>query len=319
MSAIVSVGNTIPHVFLVESVVHAVRLIIEMYTSVTEPHPRLDVVAFETFAALTCVQIGQLFDQQVWCALPLLAVAIQCVVAGVYEYVAVALVVFFVATQCSIPVEWVVVAFTYLSLFVRSDRSNVLRVVSLTALFLAAFGGTLAWRRYIAVVALELASWATERYMMPWKIRGAAQCCSYGFRFFVGFIIGVHLLDGRAEPDLRLRPNQRGRSIAGVSVYGDRAYIRYRATPMGVLLAYVEGLHIVPLRIVRLSTVQPDVPSDEDTFRIILVGSVHLYDVDITSWRKVRKSDENEVALATCARYPFRRVLLGVLMRIFLG
>ena len=378
MTSIVTVGDTISSVFLVESVVHAVRLIVEMYTSKTERVQRFDVVVFEAFVALTCVRFGKVIEGDIWCGLPLVAIAAQCAVAGVYEYAAIATIVFLFVAPCSIPGEWLVVIFTYLSLFSRSERSNILRVMALTTLFFAAFGGTLAYTQYMCVTALELASWATERYMMPWRIASARACCGYGFRFFIGFVVGVHILDGRDEDEVRLRPSTAILpTLAGVSVYGERAYLRYQATPLGVLFSYVEGLHLVPIRLVRLMTPLGDRPNVEEVelsnteerarvrqradararvkalqsserrhdrstramvadilpvdaplpirqhtpeiFRVILFGAFNVADVDISTWAKVDcASTKSEYQLATYARYPFRRVLLGVLFRLFL-
>jgi len=246
------------------------------------------------------------------CRAPLIVLAIQSVNIGVYEYASALIVVVALLQTCSSTLTtYAVVAFFFLQLHAHSERSNFLRILSLWALLFASFVTQIKYARYISVLALELASWATERYMLPWRISEAYKCCNYGWRFIVGFLIGVHALDGNAEEGtlyLRDASTEWLPTVRGLAVYGDRAYVRYRVSPLGLLLAYVEGLNLIPLRICRSET-------DARTFRVVLFGAAHVADLNILHDDCGWKPCDSYESLFAASRFPFRRIILGVLLR----
>ena len=212
-----------------------------------------------------------------------------------------------------------VLLYLYLQMHGPRSNSNVLRVCALTAFFFAQYASDATYERYLCVLGMELASWATERYLLPWRIRGAEQCCNYGFRFFLGFVIGVHVVDSRYEKTMLRIPNSTLPTVRGLAIYGDRAFLRYSARPLGVLLAYCEGLNIVPIRIFRDST-------HRDRFNVYVYGSIRLMDLDTSKWHltegreagveEEENDDDDAEALCAASRFPFRRVLVGVLFRM---
>ena len=194
-----------------------------------------------------------------------------------------------------------------MQLYSQSMRSNMLRISSLTFLLLASVGGSLAWTRYFSWLAMELGAWATERFMLPWRLSPAKGCSPYMFRFIMGFFVGVHFVDSTRENSLWLRPRDAPfPSVRGFSIYGNRAFIRYRAKPVGVLLAYLEGLGMIPIRFIR--------HGDESSFRVYFLGALYVYNINISNETYTLCSEHESLACAS--RFPFRRVLAGVLWRL---
>lgn len=301
---------------VVESIVNGARLLFEYATSGTE-NLRVDTFLFELFALSALVSSSQVLPiGQVACALPIVAIAFKCAHVAVYEGVAISLLYVLLASPCNVRLDVVVMIYIYLQMQGRKSKSNVLRVCALTSFFLAQYGSNLTYVRYLCVLGMELASWATERYLLPWRIHGAEQCCNYGFRFFLGFVIGVHVIDSRYEKTMLRIPNSVLPTIRGIAVYGDRAFLRYSARPLGVLLAYCEGLNLVPIRIFKDS-------SHDDRFNVYVYGSVRIMDLDVSQWHvtegrgeEAGEDDTHGESLCAASRFPFRRILVGVLFRL---
>ena len=299
--------ESVSSVLAFESSLHAVRLLVELGLASTET-PTRDVVAFEAFAVAMAWRVAQTFgaDDAVVCLLPWVALAYQCTLTHVYEYVAIALAVGTLSQPCGVHPAWLVVVFSYLQLYTYSARSNALRTFSLIAMFFASFAGSLEYAQYLVALSLELASWATERTMLPWRLDEGRACCTATMRFLLGFVVGIYILDGSAEGDVRVRP-EGGRlpTVRGISFVRGKAFLRYRASPLGVALAYIEGLQVIPVRLVG-SERSPDV------YHVHVVGAWHLFDVDTRDWACCAPSEP----LVAASRFPFRRLLLGLLLRL---
>ena len=291
-------------VIVLESAINAFRIIFEMVTSVSERFD-LDAALFQFFAATLLISRSQILPiGDVACALPVVALGLKSTHVGVYEGTVLAT-LFILLDSCAARLDAMVLIFLFLQMHGPKSVSNVLRISSLTSFFFAQYASSTLNEKYLCVLGMELASWATERYLLPWRIGGAVQCCNYGFRFFLGFVIGVHILDGRHETMLLRVDNSWIPTIKGIAVYNGRAYIRYAANPLGVLLAYCEGLQLVPIRIFQ------DAQSATH-FHVYIFGSIRIVDIDVGNWSEC---DSRSEPLAAASRFPFRRVLLGMLIR----
>ena len=312
------------HAFIIESAVHAVRLVVESVVDRSIVRVPVHVIVFELFVLVSCVDLSRIFGAdsdaptgsltsdlgQVWCRAPFIVLAIQSINVGVYEYASALIVVVALLQACSSTLTtYAVVAFFFLQLHAHSERSNFLRILSLWALLFASFATQIKYARYISVLALELASWATERYMLPWRISEAYKCCNYGWRFVV-VVIGVHALDGNAEEErcTSAMRQQSGSHGARACRVRRSCYVRCRVSPLGLLLAYVEGLNLIPLRICRSET-------DARTFRVVLFGAAHVADLNILHDDCGWKPCDSYESLFAASRFPFRRIILGVLLR----
>lgn len=306
-------------ILLVESSVNAFRLVLEML--LLDPVPN-NVILFQLFAAANALQVGHI--------VPLIAenvdltyiasvsvVALQLAYIGLYEYfatlVTLSLLLYQSTTAERIATLFVVI-FAFSQLHVLDRRAQLLRCLAFVSLFSATYATTLTNARYTAVLGLELASWASECHMLPWKIEPAYRILTKEVRFFIAFVIGVHILNGCAEEQLLLRPVGRGflsHSVRGLSVIKDRAYVRYSATPMGVLLAHLEGLSIVPFRILRENKV--DQAHHGKTFSVYIFGSLCVATIDAGegAWSECHEY----VSLVAATRFPFRRILLGLMLQ----
>lgn len=183
-------------------------------------------------------------------------------------------------------------------------RSNMLRLGALMALMISTMSTSITYSRYLCVLGIEFCAWATERYMLPWRLEvGSGSCSKYIIRFFIGFMVGVHVSSG--DEGVYMRP-QRERmwfpeTIRGFAIHHDRAYLRYKASPSGVLFAYIEGLGLLPF---RMSV------DKERTIDVYVVG-IHAFHIQTAGWER-STSDES---FSCASRFPFRRLLLGILLR----
>ena len=182
-----------------------------------------------------------------------------------------------------------------------SATSNALRGAATTVLFTSWFIADVDTMRYACVFALELASWATERSMLPWRVREAQTWDSPVVRFFLGFVVGVHMSDATDE-HVHPFPFRRVPTIVGVAVHENRVFLRYRATPLGILLAYLEGIFA------RL--IHGIVCRDTITFQ---------FTASFLSSRGPLTSEHacsSHESFACASRFPVRRIVLGILLRI---
>lgn len=291
-----------------ESLLHAARLCVE-YTLTYDRQTR-DVVAFllSVVFVSTRIVVGDVVDGGAWetvaCALPAAGLVVELAAMGLYSFAVLVVALTGLVDPCFVRLDFAVVALLASELHGGQLRSNMLRLASLLALLVASASTSLTYARYAASVAVELASWATERYMVPWDIPGAkGHCGGYATRFTIGFVIGAHVCNG-SEP-VYLRPAHARRwlpeTLEGLAVREDRAFLRYKASPSGVLCAYIEGMGLVPY---RMSV------NDDRSVDVYVLG-VHAFHLQTDGW----EPSDPERAFVAASRFPFRRLLLGVLLR----
>jgi len=329
----------------IESVLHSTRLAAELVGleyAVPRQHAGtvLGVLAFaaSTTVAILAVDLAppllgpELRALATW--LPTLLFLLQCTVSRIYAYALVGI-VGVAAAQAPIRIDWLLVAFFAAQLCTPTRRANVLRTAA-TAAFLAAATRPATWQRhYLAIVGNELAAWATERYMLPWCAPAASTriCCGTTGQFALGFFVGVYMSSGR-ESTLLLRPDHARAHIRGVALYGERAYLRYAPTTMGVLLAYLEGLQLLPFWFTVRSSDAP--PADGACATAATEGAqaprpprvLHLHvacfssllvvalDDPVAPWRPPECARRPSLNFACASRFPFRRLLAGLLLRL---
>ena len=109
----------------------------------------------------------------------------------------------------TIPKHVLVLVFTLLQLQYISERSNVLRTISLICLYISQFGANFYYTSVFSILAIEFSSWGTERYMLPWRIPESSNFCTYFVRFFISFIVGVYYVDASKEEEVYVRPSTR--------------------------------------------------------------------------------------------------------------
>ena len=350
---LLSLSRVAPEDVLVfESVLHGVRLLLELGLSDTEPRD-VELAVFEFFFVAGALRGARFFVRglAVWWQnlLPTLALALHfAAVSRVYELVSLTLLAASFVSGTDLGFRQCIVAYTFAQLFTLRAASNVLRVMALTALFASANASSLVNAKVLAALAMELASWSTERYLMPWRLPAGDACCGYAARFAIGFFIGVHYTDARAEaPCLLLRDEGARRArlptLRGVAVHGGesrKASLRYEATPLGTLLAYAEGLGVFASRL-EVEEEEEEKEGDEAvvvvpaaavavvaasrrarrgrrrTLRVYLWGGWNVLDVDVSTWtRPDPASPSLPSSLAASSRIPFRRLLLGLLLRV---
>ena len=298
----------------------------ELATPPTEPRDA-ELAVFQSFAVSLAASVARPWSggAEWWqAALPAIAIAAHfALVARSYE--GVSLVAAGLAWATPSPLV-AVIAYSYLQMRVLRERSNALRVAALTALFFACFASSHASAALLCVVGVELSSWSTERYMLPWRLDAApGSCGGYGARFFLGFVVGVHVLDAAQEPRVLWRPPSSkwlAWSVRGVAVHGDVAFLRYRAAPLGVLLAYVEGLGVLASRIEVERADRDDPDSRVTALRVILWGGLHLLRVECSDWIEGKNrgprgaSATTTTVVVSASRFPLRRLLLGLMLRL---
>ena len=303
----------------VESLLHGTRLIVEHLREVRYRSDAVDVIGFQFFCTSVALRqvIGSWLEERlddgvdvsgaliaVACVLPSIALAFELVIMRLFSFAVVVSSLLLLVDPCIMRIDVSIVLFLCLELHGGQLRSNLLRLLALLALLVSAYLPSPP-SRYVAILGLELASWATERYMLPWRITASeTACCGALCRFILGFLVGVHIINGE-EPVL-MRPCRRApfcfpETIRGISVYNGDVFARYRASPMGVLFAYVEGLGLVPYRFCR---------DDDGRINLYFLG-VHLLQFETVGWANSSLDD----SFAAASRFPFRRLLLGVLLR----
>ena len=248
-------------------------------------------------------------------AIPSVAFVLQLWGLTFWAYAAVFVLV--VLAMDSYPHEVIVLTLSFVASCHMVDRRSLLiHVASAGTAMIAivwmerARGGDQSLPTTAAVLSLELAAWAMERHLLPWivpsKPRGAVRSA---FTFLLSLVTGVHFPDASKDPNFLCRPSREREGghhlVVGVSVLHDRAYLRYRGTLAGWVLAYVEGLALVPVRLRR------DTTTDGRTFKVSILCFDGVATVDVSEWEPMR------ISMTTCAaaRFPYRRVLQGLLLR----
>ena len=324
--------RTVSDALFFESLLHAARLALEILTSPTETSilQRPSVPVHIVSSALLALRIGRVPPVALTCRLPFVAIAAYAAIGRIYEFALLAASVAILNVSCTAREDaWVVLTAGLMQLRVPSSRSNILRALSLGFLYAAAFAVTEDAARYLCFVGVEFASWATERYMLPWRVASAAHWGNAVGRFLLGFVVGVHIVDPRSGAEellLRTRDTAPLPTLRGVACYpGGVVHLRYTASPLGVLLAYVEGLQLLPLRFCACAP---------DTITVFLFG---VWDVDTQGWTKVARraaptaeavpvgegsiarTSHDDIAFACSSRFPFRRILLGFFLRMVIA
>lgn len=293
----------------IESLLHSFRIVTEYVTSEQTGAQMANVVAFHAYCVLSgAYLLIDLVDVDtrdavsiIVCLMPVLGLVVQLVEARLFTYAVTFAALAAVWMECLDPS--ITTLFAMMAQMQGWQlRSNMLRVAALLAILVGSLSVTVSYRRFMAILAIELSSWATERYMLPWRIPEGTLCCPGLTRFILGFVLGVHVSGG--SEGVRMRPCSRGmfmpESIRGFAIHGDVAIVRYRVAPLGVLFSYLDGLGVVPYRLQYA----------HNTISLYVMG-VHVRDIPISDWPLSR--DDDSFACAT--RFPFRRILLGVMLR----
>lgn len=240
---------------------------------------------------------------------PTALLVLQMVASQFWAYAAVVLVLSYVHQHLLHEAQVLVLSFVVRAHNV--DRRSVLLHVAYTAsALLAILSEDAPTRRgVLTVLTIELASWATERHMLPWTVASQDMGLVVNLAFFLcSLCTGVHFLDAHEEADrLYWRPG-RHNVIVGVAVYGDRAYLRYRCGPIGGLLSYLEGLSVLPMRIVACD--EGDAP--HMSFCVSVFCFENLSVLRVHEWPK---RDDHVLVCAT-GRFPYRRILQGLILRM---
>ena len=288
-----------------ESWLNTCRVIIEFYQ--TEPcNQCYNILTFAFFILSASLNVyhpdvsGFWADAVIW--LPTIAGVVELCAVELYAY---ASVLFFLSILLTpLRIDLLMILIFGAQLRVRTKRSNILRTAAIASLLFSCVTHSSTLKRLSAIVANELGTWATERYMVPWRIRGSkTACCNFSTRFAIGFFIGVHITAGTG---VYLRPNPRwlAETVKGIAVHDGRAYLRYNTNPLGILLAYVEGLQLLPFTLVVR----------DDTFvDVSFFWSDRVYSIDLREWAVA----DEDLAFSAASRFPFRRVLAGLAIRLY--
>lgn len=291
--------------FALEATAHSARLILEGITSNTEV-TRSNVLNLQTFVTVIAVRVTGLVTGPWPCYFAFACLACQLVLDQLYPLLSVLLIYVSLGAPCEVRNDWIIILFTFLQLSYYSKKSNVLRSMALLTLYTSTYATSATIATYLCVLALELCSWATERYMLPWRLKEAQTYCFYSFRFMLGFVIGVHVVDVSEEEQVLMRPRDDVDAwlptLGAVSIAGDKVFLRFEPTPTGILLAYLEGLTLFPLRFLR---------GDGDVVKIFLL-SVNVADFSVQGWQPCTEP----TAMAVASRFPVRRLVLGTLLRM---
>ena len=219
--------------------------------------------------------------------------------------------------------------------------------MALTALFASANASSLVNAKVLAALAMELASWSTGGTSCRGGCRRATRAAATR-RASPSASSSACTTDARAEaPCLLVRDEGARRArlptLRGVAVHGGesrKASLRYEATPLGTLLAYAEGLGVFASRL-EVEEEEEEKEGDEAvvvvpaaavavvaasrrarrgrrrTLRVYLWGGWNVLDVDVSTWtRPDPASPSLPSSLAASSRIPFRRLLLGLLLRV---
>ena len=214
----------------------------------------------------------------------------------------VAIIIMFIDVSV-IPKHLFVLFFTLLQLQYVSERSNVLRTMSLICLYISSFSTSVYYYTIFSILAIEFSSWSTERYMLPWCIPESSDFSTYFVRFFISFIVGVYYVDASKE-EVYIRPSNRYFStLRGISIYNDRAFVRYKNNPLGTTLAYIQGLAPVQIRWYF--------SRDEERVRAYLL-SICVFTFSIKDWSLIEEKETMTVA----SSFPVRRLVQGLLIRL---
>lgn len=296
----------------IESLLHASRLLVEyVQTDQRDAPAGQNLLSFQLFCTLTGAHL--LVDRAslgaseplkiLACALPSLGLIVLLTTARLYAYAVLLGAMLAYLDPCVVRADVAVVCALAVQMQGGQLRSNLLRVAALLALLVSSLATSLSYARYLAVLALELSSWATERYMLPWRVPAGRVCCGQPCRFLLGFVVGVHIGSGREG--VRLAPYSKttwwSETFRGVAVYGSEAYVRYGGTPSGVLCAYLDGLGLVPYRMIV---------TGNGTVVLHVVG-FRLVEFDTSAWPEASSAD----SFAAASRFPFRRLLVGIFLR----
>ena len=300
IDALVNIDSPI-QVLLVESFVYAVRILVELFTSPIET-PDYNLLTFQLFISVT--SINTTVFSGIWNFTPVVAICLQIILNQMYELLYMFIIVVMFLDVSAIPKHLLVLFYTLLQLQYISERSNVLRTMSLICLYLSSFGTNLYYYSVFSVLAIEFSSWSTERYMLPWRIPESSNCCTYFIRFFISFVVGIYYIDASKEEEVYVRPpNRYFSTLRGISIYGDRAFVRYKSNPLGTLMAYVQGL--VPIQIRWYFS------RDEEKVRAYFL-SICVFTFSVKNWSLIETAETMTVA----SRFPARRLVQGLLIRL---
>lgn len=306
-----SVQFSAPVVVACESLLHNGRLFVEYLT--TNETQSLDVLGFLVSVVLICLHnlLEPSLDDdtsdlayRIVCSLPAISLVVDLSIMRLFSFAVLIVALSALVNSCLVRPDIATVVLLATELHGGQLRSNMLRLSALLCLLISCLTTSVTYSQYLVVLCLEFTAWSTERYMLPWRLPASQGSCGGFFvRFMIGFVIGVHVCSGR-EPVLLRPPRSRKflpETLEGFSIHDDRAYIRYKASPSGVLCAYLEGLGLVPF---RMSV------EDQRIINVYIVG-VHAFRMDTTGWEE----SDSTTSYSCASRFPFRRLLLGVLLR----
>ena len=308
------------HALVVESAVHALRLVVEARSTAPSCVPSTCSSSGSSSSSRASTSAAPSRDPadadgarlslardlaQVACR-ALLVLAAQSVSVGVYKYAS-ALVVVVALLRVRRHADDVRRGRLLLPAAARAQRPvNFLRTASLWALLFASLARRVEHARYLAVLALGLASWATERTCCrgacPGRTgaattRGASSSASWS---------ACTRSTATRRRTLYLRADAWLPTVRGLAV-GDRAYPA-TAPRRSACCSRTLGLNLVPVRIARSG-------ADARTFRVIVFGAAHVADLRVLHSDGAWTPCEGTVAAGGVA-IPFRRILLGVLLRL---
>jgi hypothetical protein len=296
---------------LVESLVFLTRVNAEVYAN--QGFRVLARCSAPVFVVAACLTSASPFTDDeaavaVLRTLPTVAIVVQLAATEFWEYAAVVVVLTFV--QGRFLHEALVLCVSVVVRAHRVDRRSALLHVVYTVCAAAALllPHDDELRPVLTILTLELSSWASERHLLPWTVpTQQIGCVQNIFLFLCSMVSGVHFIDAAQEAERMFWRPGRYNLIAGVAVYGDRAYIRYRGNVVGCLLAYLEGLSILP---VRLTPCDADPNTTSFCVSLFFLENVSVLHLD--AW--VRR--EERVLVCAPGRFPYRRVLQGLILRM---
>ena len=294
--------ETTSQALLFESILHAVRIIFELLLSSTE-RTQYELVLFESFVMTSVVAYTHIIQNLfIVYYLPFIVLILSFMYINMYQ------ISYIVAGLCLVidlnntTSVWTVILFTLFNLRFRNDRSNLLLISSLLCLYFLYFTTSAEYTNLLAILCLEIASWGVERNMMPWIIEPSEKFGNFFIRFFIGFVIGVHIVDGKDE-NLLLVNNRYFTTFKGVAIYNNYCYLRFNASPLGILLSYLECLFNFVFQLIY--------SEEKDVIKVYFVG-LNLVDVRLENYER---NNGRSISLCASSRFPFRRILMGLLTR----